>query len=114
MASAWPDVEALIVANVTGYDLTVQAVGGVPGQANAQASHLIQLDVRADTKAAAREDAYSVLDSVLTLQRTHPEQAGRVTVQQLPSWLPEADGEPRYVSTVTVANRTLRDVTHPE
>ncbi len=113
MAEAWPDVEALIVQQVAGYDLTVQAVGGTAGQAHAQATHLLQLDIRAASKARARADAYSVLDAVLALQRSHPATVGKVTATQLPTWLPEPDGQPRYVATVTATNRTTRDVTYP-
>ncbi len=111
--TAYPDVEALLTSAVADYEATVTQIGGTSGRANAQHQVLIQLDVFADSKKVARDDAYSALENVLACQRTNPEIAGKIVLTQAPQWLPDPDGKPRYVATVTATTRTNRDVTYP-
>ncbi len=110
----WPDVEALLVAELAEFDATVYQIGTDMPHPFAVQHAMIQIDVRAQSKEAARNQMYAAVNKCLTLPRTHPTQAGKVRVNQGPSWLAEQDGQPRYVTTVTVTSRSTTDVTYPQ
>lgn len=110
----YADAEALCVSTLAGLDVTVQQVGATMEYPNVVETATIQIDARAATKKAARDVAYEARSLLLRLPYTEPGTAGRVAVVQGPSWLPEPDGEPRYVTTVTVTCRARNPVTITE
>ncbi len=97
------DAESLSVAALTGLDATVQQVGATMPPPNVVEEALIQIDVRAPSKKEARNRAVEARSRLLALPTLSA--AGKVSVVQGPSWLPEPDGEPRYVFTVTITSR---------
>lgn len=67
---------------------------------------VLQIDTRCRTsKKKARDAAYQARDSLLQWRHEIPGTAPRVAVVSGPFWLPEPDGEPRYVMTVAVTVR---------
>lgn len=73
-----------------------------------QEEALIQVDTRCRvSKQAARDAAYEARDWLLQWRHETPGTSPRVALVSGPFWLPEPDGEPRYVMTVAVTTRAI-------
>lgn len=80
-----------------------------------QEEALVQIDTRCrSSKKKARDAAYQARDSLLQWRHEIPGTAPRVAVVSGPFWLPEPDGEPRYVMTVAVTVREKQDAARTE
>lgn len=87
-------------------EYTVTQTGATVPYPFVQEEALIQIDTRSHTsKKKARDAAYAARDSLLTWRDETPGTTPRVSVISGPFWLPEPDGEPRYVMTVAVTHR---------
>lgn len=64
----------------------------------------LQVDVRASSKKAARDRAYTARSRLLALADTEWQdgRVARVEVLSGPLWVPDDDGAPRYVTRVAV------------
>lgn len=73
----------------------------------------VQIDTRGPSKVAVKKAAWAAMRAVLALEGvTHADGVcTQVRVVSGPLWLPEPDGEPRYVTRVAVVAHPLTEPT---
>lgn len=109
--AAPPDVEALLVSTLAGVGgCKVWAYDSGPKQHAIAEQTAVQVDVRAGSKARARDRAYAARSLMLALPGGAWD-AGvvhKVEVVSGPAWIPDTDGAPRYVMRAVLHYRPTR------